>query len=80
VGLIDEAVAISGTPGPQTSRIKRIIDSLSGKKRDEVIELVWDHPEVTSRAAADVLTKYFGEQFGAVTESQVQEHRRKPRP
>jgi hypothetical protein len=80
VGLIDEAVAISGTPGPQSSRIGRIIDSLSGKKRDEVVALIWDHPEVTSRAAAEVLTRHFGEQAGTVTPSQVQEHRRKPRP
>ena len=80
MGLIDEAVAISGSPGPQSSRIGRIIDSLSGKKRDEVIELVWDHSEVTCRAAAEVLTRHFGEQVGAVTTSQVQEHRRKPRP
>lgn len=80
MGLIDEAAAISGTPGPQTSRISRIVDNLSGKRRDEVIELVWDHHEVTCRAVAEVLTKYFGEQVGTITVSQVQEHRRKPRP
>jgi hypothetical protein len=80
MGLIDEAAAISGTSGPQTSRIGKIVDSLSGKKRDEVVELIWDHPEVTCRAAAEVLTKHYGDQFGRVTTSQVQEHRRKPRP
>jgi hypothetical protein len=80
MGLIDEATAISGTSGPQGSKISRIIDSLSGKRRAEVVELIWDHPEITSRAAAEVLTKHYGDTFGTITMSQVMEHRRKPRP
>lgn len=82
MGLRDEARSISRRPGPQTTTILRIIASLDGDERDDVIGLIWDDADVTSsRAAAEILTKHFGATFGSVSDQQVRNHRQKvPRP
>lgn len=80
MGLRDEAAAESKRPGPQTSAILRIVNSLDGDDRDEVVALVWDDVDTSSRAVAHVLTKHFGDRFGRVTDQQVRNHRSKPRP
>ena len=81
MGLRDEAVELSGRPGYR-SKIHRIIDSLDGDDREEVISLVWDlDPDIKATGVARVLTKHFGHLVGPVTDNQVTEHRNnQPRP
>lgn len=81
MSLIDEAKALTKKSGPQTSKILRLVDSLDGKERDEVVELIWDHQtDITARAVAEVLTKHYGAEVGEITQQQVQDHRKKARP
>lgn len=81
MSLREEAAALSSRPGPQTSAIMRIVESLSGDDRDDVVGMVWDDVHTSSRAVAEVLTKHFGDEFGKVTAQQVRNHRSaKPRP
>lgn len=82
MSLRDEARAISKKPGPQTTTIMRIVASLDGDDRADVVGLIWDDAEVTSsRAAAEILTRHFGDRFGSVSDQQVRNHRSKvPRP
>lgn len=81
MSLIDEAKAITKKSGPQTSKILRLVEALDGKERAEVIELIWDHTaDLTARSIAEVLTKHYGDRFGEITQQQVQDHRKKPRP
>jgi hypothetical protein len=81
VSLREEAAALSTRPGPQTSAIMRLVDSLDGDERDDVVGLVWDDVHTSSRAVAEVLTKHFGDRVGKITSQQVRNHRSaKPRP
>lgn len=80
MSLRTEAAEASKRPGPQTSAILRIIESLDGDDRDEVVALVWDDVDTSSRAVAEVLTKHFGDRFGRISDQQVRNHRSKPRP
>lgn len=78
MGLLDEATAIAArTP---SSAIMRLVDKLDGKQRDEVVELIWDHPDIPARAVAEVLTKHYEPLVGEITLQQVTSHRKKPRP
>lgn len=81
MGLLDEAQALSKRSGPQTSKILRLIESLSGKERDEVVELIWDHAQdLSAVAVATVLDRHYGDRVGEITQQQVQAHRKKQRP
>lgn len=81
MGLRDEAAALSGKTGPRTTTLYRLIDTLSGEERDDVIALVWDDHHITGTAVAQVLTKHYGDQFGIITDQQVRHHRtHKARP
>jgi hypothetical protein len=81
VSLRDEAVVASGRPGYR-SKIHRILETLDGEERDEVIALVWDpDPEIRATGVARVLTRHYGHLVGPVTDNQVTEHRNnQPRP
>lgn len=81
MGLRDEAAALSGNTGPRTTTLYRLIDTLSGDERADVIALVWDDHHITSTAAAQVLSNHYSDRFGIITDQQVRHHRRsKPRP
>lgn len=79
MGLLDEAVALS-SKSSSGSKILRLVDKLNGKQRDEVVELIWDHPDIPARAVAEVLTKHYEPLVGEITLQQVTSHRKKPRP
>lgn len=79
MGLREEAVAARKLPGPK-SALNRLLDDLNGDERAEVVELVWESPDIGNRAIADVLTRHYGERVGLITEQQIRNHRDKPKP
>lgn len=79
MGLREEAVAAKKLPGPK-SALNRLLAELDGNERVEVIDLVWESPDIGNRAIADVLTKHYGERVGLITEQQIRNHRDKPKP
>lgn len=79
MSLLDEASALAGKSA-SSSKILRLVDKLDGKARDEVVDLIWDHPELPSRAVAEVLTRHYEALVGEITLQQVTSHRKKPRP
>lgn len=79
MGLREEAVAAKKLPGPK-SALNRLLEELQGDERSEVIELVWNSPDIGNRAIANVLTTHYGELVGPFTEQQIRNHRDKPKP
>ena len=80
MSLRAEAAALSKRPGTQQSRIARLLESLGDDDRDEVVALIWDDKHISARAVAEVLNKYYADEFGEFTNQQIQAHRRGPRP
>jgi hypothetical protein len=81
VSIRDEAATLSKRPGTQQSKIARVIDQLDDDDRDDVVALIWDDLHISCRAAAEVLTRHYSDLAGGeITDQQVQDHRKKPRP
>lgn len=80
--LFAEARQFAGTPG-RPSKLERLLDSLDGDERAEVIEFVWndgDDPQVTHRTIAAVLTDHYGAEFGEFSLQLIQRSRARPKP